>query len=110
MLAAIPWIDVVPLADADQCCGGAGIYNLLEPDLSRSVLGAKLAQIQASGAAWIATGNPGCLMQIGAGLRRSNHNINVVHPVDLLDLAYSRDSADAKTGKKAPQKKSLRRP
>jgi glycolate oxidase iron-sulfur subunit len=105
MLAAIPWLEVVPLADADQCCGGAGIYNLLEPELSRSVLGAKLAQIQASGAAWVATGNPGCLMQIGAGLRRSGQDVNVVHPVDLLDLAYALDHADTKPGKKAPQKK-----
>jgi glycolate oxidase iron-sulfur subunit len=104
MLAAIPWIDTVPLADADQCCGGAGIYNLLEPTISGAVLAAKLAQIEASGAAWVATGNPGCLMQIGAGLRRGGHRTRVVHPVDLLDLAYSLDNANAKTGVTAGQK------
>ncbi len=105
MLAAIPWVEVVPLTDSEQCCGGAGIYNLLEPELSRSVLGAKLAQIRASGAAWVATGNPGCIMQIGAGLRRSSHAINVVHPVDLLDLAYALESPDPRVPKKDPQQK-----
>jgi glycolate oxidase iron-sulfur subunit len=92
MLAAIPWVSTVPLADSDQCCGGAGIYNLIEPVVSGTVLAAKLAQIRASGATIVATGNPGCIMQIGAGLRRSGHDIRVVHPVDLLDAAYAADA------------------
>lgn len=89
VLAAIPGIDVVPLADADQCCGAAGIYNLVQPDVSNAVLAAKLAHIAGSGAGWVVTGNPGCLMQIGAGLRRGGHRARVVHPVDLLDAAYA---------------------
>ena len=84
MLAAVPGIELVPLADADQCCGAAGIYNLLQPAISESVLAAKLANISASGASWVATGNPGCLMQIGAGLRRAGSRVGVVHPVDML--------------------------
>jgi glycolate oxidase iron-sulfur subunit len=89
VLAAIPGIDVVPLADADQCCGAAGIYNLVQPDVSNAVLAAKLAHIAGSGADWVVTGNPGCLMQIGAGLRRGGHHARAVHPVDLLDAAYA---------------------
>jgi glycolate oxidase iron-sulfur subunit len=89
VLAAIPGIDLVPLADADQCCGAAGIYNLVQPDVSNAVLAAKLAHIAGSGADWVVTGNPGCLMQIGAGLRRGGHHARAVHPVDLLDAAYS---------------------
>jgi glycolate oxidase iron-sulfur subunit len=89
VLAAIPGIDIVPLADADQCCGAAGIYNLIQPAVSDAVLAAKLAQIEASGADWVVTGNPGCLMQIGAGLRRGGHHARVAHPIDLLDAAYS---------------------
>jgi glycolate oxidase iron-sulfur subunit len=89
VLAAIPGIDVVPLADADQCCGAAGIYNLVQPDVSNAVLAAKLAHIAGSGADWVVTGNPGCLMQIGAGLRRGGHHARAIHPVDLLDAAYS---------------------
>ncbi len=89
VLAAIPGIDIVPLADADQCCGAAGIYNLVQPDVANAVLAAKLAHIAGSGADWVVTGNPGCLMQIGAGLRRGGHHARAVHPVDLLDAAYA---------------------
>jgi glycolate oxidase iron-sulfur subunit len=89
VLAAISGIELVPLADADQCCGAAGIYNLVQPTVSNAVLEAKLAHIAGSGADWVVTGNPGCLMQIGAGLRRGGHHARVVHPVDLLDAAYA---------------------
>ncbi len=88
VLAAIPGLEVVPLVDADQCCGSAGIYNLIEPETSDAVLAPKLANIRATQASWVATGNPGCLMQIGAGLRRAGMRARGIHPVDLLDAAY----------------------
>src|SRR6185503_18522471 len=66
-VAVIPGLQFVPLAGAERCCGGAGIYNLLEPDLSGKVLAEKLSEIKKTGAAVLATGNPGCQMQIGAG-------------------------------------------
>ena len=90
VLAAIPGLTIVPLVDADYCCGAAGIYNLLEPDTSDAVLAPKLAHIANTGAALVATGNPGCLMQIGAGLRRAHSDTRTVHPVDLLDASYAR--------------------
>lgn len=89
VLAAIPGLRLTPLADADQCCGSAGIYNLVEPDTSNAVLEPKLARIGESGANLVATGNPGCLMQIGAGLIRSGSRARAVHPVDLLDASYA---------------------
>jgi glycolate oxidase iron-sulfur subunit len=89
VLARIPNLTLVPLTDADQCCGSAGIYNLLQPDLSLQVLAPKLANIAATGADFVATGNPGCLMHIGAGLLRSGLRTRVVHPVDLLDASYA---------------------
>jgi glycolate oxidase iron-sulfur subunit len=89
VLAAIPDLPLVPLADSDQCCGSAGIYNLVEPDVSDAVLAPKLAAIAASGAALVATGNPGCLMQIGAGLRQTGRGTRSVHPIDLLDASYA---------------------
>jgi glycolate oxidase iron-sulfur subunit len=89
VLRAIPGIEVVPLVDSDQCCGSAGIYNLLEPRLAVRVLAPKLERIAESGAEWVATGNPGCLMQIGAGLIMSGATARVVHPVDLLDASYA---------------------
>jgi glycolate oxidase iron-sulfur subunit len=88
VLAAIPGLTVVPLVDSDQCCGAAGIYNLLEPATSAAVLEPKLANIANTKADFVATGNPGCLMQIGAGLRREGSDTRVIHPVDLLDASY----------------------
>jgi glycolate oxidase iron-sulfur subunit len=90
VLAAIPELDVVPLTDADQCCGAAGIYNLMEPEVSSRVLEPKLANIAATGADFVTTGNPGCQMQIGAGMLRARVGRGTVHPIDLLDASYSR--------------------
>lgn len=89
VLAAIPQLELVPLRDSDQCCGAAGIYNLIEPETSDAVLATKLANIAETGAQFVATGNPGCLMQIGAGLLRSGSRARAIHPVDLLDASYA---------------------
>ena len=94
VLAAIGNLTHVPLEDSDQCCGSAGIYNLIEPDVSDAVLAPKLRHIAATGATLVVTGNPGCLMQISAGLLRSGSATRVVHPIDLLDAAYSTDAAN----------------
>ena len=90
VLGAIPGLTLVPLFEAEQCCGAAGIYNLLEPDTSAAVLKPKLEHIDRTSATLVATGNPGCHMQIGAGLQRSGSAARTVHPVDLLDASYSR--------------------
>ena len=88
VLRSIPGLELVPLEGAEHCCGAAGIYNLVEPDTSNAVLAPKLRNIDATRATLVATGNPGCLMQIGAGLRRAGSSARVVHPVQLLDRAY----------------------
>jgi glycolate oxidase iron-sulfur subunit len=91
MLQAISDLSFVPLEGSDVCCGGAGIYNLLQPDLSARVLDEKLAHLQATGAKILATGNPGCQMQIGAGaLLNKMRPLRVCHPVELLDESYRR--------------------
>ena len=92
ILRAIPGLELVPLTDSDQCCGAAGIYNLIEPETSDAVLRPKIRNIAATKAAFVATGNPGCLMQIAAGLRQARLSVHAVHPVDLLDEAYARDA------------------
>jgi glycolate oxidase iron-sulfur subunit len=89
VLDAIGNLTRVPLDNSDQCCGSAGIYNLIEPDVSDAVLAPKLRNIAATGATLVVTGNPGCLMQIGAGLLRQGSDVRVVHPIDLLDAAYA---------------------
>jgi glycolate oxidase iron-sulfur subunit len=90
MIGAIPDLNFARLEGSERCCGGAGIYNLLEPDLSGSVLAEKLANIQATGAKILATGNAGCQMQIGAGAMLAGMDLTVCHPVELLDEAYAR--------------------
>jgi glycolate oxidase iron-sulfur subunit len=90
MLWAIPELNLALLNGSDVCCGGAGVYNLLEPQLSEQVLAEKLKNIEASGAKVLATGNPGCHMQIAAGARLSGLNLRVCHPVELLDESYRR--------------------
>jgi glycolate oxidase iron-sulfur subunit len=89
VLAAIPGITLVPLEGSEHCCGSAGIYNLVEPDVSDTVLAPKLAHIADTRAPLVATGNPGCMMQIGAGLHQAGSIARTVHPVDLLDASYS---------------------
>ena len=89
MLAAVPGLELIPLEGSEHCCGSAGIYNLVEPDVSDRVLEPKLANIADTRAAWVATGNPGCLMQIGAGLHRARTPARTIHPVDLLDASYA---------------------
>ena len=90
VLGAIPGLRVRILPGSDKCCGSAGIYSLLEPEMSRAVLAMKIEEIAEADPrpAAVVTGNPGCLMQIGAGLRAAGLDIRVVHPVELLDEAY----------------------
>jgi glycolate oxidase iron-sulfur subunit len=90
MLDAVPGLVRVPLADADECCGGAGLYGVHHPDLGGSILADKVAAIEATGAEVVATPNPGCMMQIGAGLLLQGAAVRAVHPVELLDESYRR--------------------
>src|SRR5262249_22002935 len=87
LLATVPGLALVPLADADRCCGSAGIYNLLHPDVAEAILDAKVERLKASGATIAAAANPGCLLQIAQGARRAGVPLRVVHPLELLDEA-----------------------
>jgi glycolate oxidase iron-sulfur subunit len=88
LLRAIPGLDVRPTADSSQCCGSAGLYGLLQPELSRAVLAPKLARLLEDPPDVLATGNPGCVMQLGAGLRAARARVRVRHPVEMLDDSY----------------------
>jgi glycolate oxidase iron-sulfur subunit len=88
LFAAIPVLRLVATADAALCCGSAGLYTLLEPEMSRAVLAPKLEALRRAAPQVVATGNPGCLMQIGAGLRAARITADVCHPVELLDESY----------------------
>jgi glycolate oxidase iron-sulfur subunit len=88
LLNAVPGLRLRALAGAENCCGGAGIYNLQHPELSAEILSGKLENIKQTGADLVATANPGCIMQIGAGAKMTGLGVAVVHPIELLDAAY----------------------
>jgi glycolate oxidase iron-sulfur subunit len=88
MLAAVPALTVSVAPGSDKCCGSAGIYSLLAPAMSRAVLAAKVDALRSAAPDLVATGNPGCLMQIGAGLALDGNAAPAVHPVELLDASY----------------------
>jgi glycolate oxidase iron-sulfur subunit len=90
VLAAVTGVELVPLPGAEECCGGAGIYGLLHPELGGRIIGEKVAAIRGTGADVVVTPNPGCMMQIGAGLLLEGAEIPVLHPVELLDESYRR--------------------
>lgn len=90
VLRAVPGLRVHLLPGHDRCCGGAGAYALLEPELSGQVLADKVATLRGADPkpAAVATGNPGCIIQIGGGLRAAGVTTPVLHPVELLDRSY----------------------
>jgi glycolate dehydrogenase iron-sulfur subunit len=88
LLKRIPSLKLVELKESDWCCGSAGIYNITNQDMANQLLERKMQHIMASGASVIATGNPGCMMQIALGARERGLDMRVLHPVQLLDEAY----------------------
>jgi glycolate oxidase iron-sulfur subunit len=90
VLGAIRGMRLAQLEGSDVCCGGAGVYNLLEEELSSRVLEEKLKHVAETCAEVLATGNPGCHMQLGAGARLRGMDLKVVHPIELLDESYRR--------------------
>lgn len=90
VLGHIPGLKLIPLPRADECCGGAGIYGLLHQDLGGRILKDKVDAVASTHADAVATPNPGCMMQIGAGLIIHGKDIDVVHPIELLAESYRR--------------------
>jgi glycolate dehydrogenase iron-sulfur subunit len=88
VLRAIPVLRLTSMPDAAQCCGSAGLFTLAEPEMSRAVLAPKVASLAQARPRVVATGNPGCLMQLGAGLAAAGVPASVRHPVELLDESY----------------------
>ena len=88
LLKTIPGIQLVELAESDFCCGSAGVYNLLEPDVAQKFLDRKIDRIKETGAEVVVSANPGCTFQIEKGLKERGLNMRVLHPMELLDGAY----------------------
>jgi glycolate oxidase iron-sulfur subunit len=88
LLKSIPNLRLVELVESNWCCGSAGIYNLIQPEMADELLQRKIAHIKNTGAAIVATGNPGCLLQLINGANKENLALRIVHPVTLLAEAY----------------------
>ncbi|MBX6394361.1 MAG: (Fe-S)-binding protein [Alicyclobacillaceae bacterium] len=87
LLRSIPGLRVVEMPDSERCCGSAGIYNLTHPEIAGPLLDRKMADVP-EGVDAIVMGNPGCMMQIRAGVQRTGAGYRVLHTVDVLDAAY----------------------
>ena len=90
VLGSVPGVEVAPLSGAGECCGGAGIYALANPGLGGWIGGDKVRSVLETGAEALVTGNPGCMMQIGAGLALAGSGVSVLHLVEVVDESYRR--------------------
>lgn len=88
LLKAIPGLELIELNESELCCGAAGTYNLTQPEMSARLAQRKLENIDRTGATIVATANTGCLMQLQQHVRSTGREVNVIHPIDLLDMAY----------------------
>jgi len=88
LLAAVPGLTLREMPGADLCCGSAGVYNVVENEMSMQILAGKMASAKSTGAEIIATANPGCMLQLQAGARLHGTGQRVMHVVEVLDLAY----------------------
>lgn len=88
LLKAIPNLELVELAESTWCCGSAGIYNLIQPEMAGQLLDRKMGHIAKTRAPVVATGNPGCLLQLINGARQQGLEVRVAHPITLLAEAY----------------------
>jgi glycolate oxidase iron-sulfur subunit len=88
VLRAVPGLEVVRIAGAEECCGGAGTWGLAHPELGGQILDDKVRSIVAASVDAVVTPNPGCIMQIAAGLGAAGIDTPVLHPIELLDASY----------------------
>ena len=95
VLSAIPGIQLVELPESDWCCGSAGIYNITQPETSMKLLDRKMDNISRTGAQVVASGNPGCSIQLNHGCRRLGTELEVKHPISMLAAAYRAEEEKA---------------
>jgi Fe-S oxidoreductase len=95
LLRAIPGVTLNEMATPDRCCGSAGIYNLTQTEMSRTLLDAKMDDALSTGCDVISTANPGCMLQLDLGVRLRDGSQEVLHVVELLDRAYAAEGTEA---------------
>jgi glycolate oxidase iron-sulfur subunit len=94
LLKMVPNLQLVELPESSWCCGSAGVYNIIQPEMAGELLERKLNHIRATGATTVATGNPGCLLQLINGARQRGLELRIVHPISLLAQAYRREGSN----------------
>lgn len=94
LLASIPGLTFVEMPYSDLCCGSAGIYNVVHDELAANILERKMAYVNSVQPAIIATANPGCMLQLEAGVREHGNAQRVMHVIELLDEAYGKVPRD----------------
>ena len=87
LLQAIPGVTIVPFAEGEICCGSAGIFNLVQPEMAGELGRRKAANIADSTPDVVVTSNPGCILQITAAARAAGYSYSVVHVAELLDAS-----------------------
>lgn len=92
LLRLLPGVSLTELPESSWCCGSAGVYAITQPEQAELLLGRKTANVVSTGAAWLATSNPGCHLQIARGLDAAGAPVQVAHPVSLLARAYRRET------------------
>ncbi len=90
LLRSIPNLELTELPESTWCCGSAGIYNLIQPEMAAALLQRKLKHIRATQCHIVATANPGCLLQLLNGAKKEGLALRVVHPITLLAEACRR--------------------
>jgi glycolate oxidase iron-sulfur subunit len=95
LLAAVPGLELREMRESALCCGSAGIYNLTHPKKASQLLNRKLDNAAATGAQVIVTANPGCLLQLRAGVRERGLPMQVCHLVDVIDDAERSAEAES---------------
>jgi glycolate oxidase iron-sulfur subunit len=93
ILKAIPGLKLVELPESSWCCGSAGVYNITQPEMSQKLLQRKMANIATTAAQIVASANPGCSVQLEAGVRDSSLKLKIAHPISLLAQAYRESDA-----------------
>ena len=91
LLSSIPGVEFAEMRNSDRCCGAAGIYNIVNPDLSMQILDSKMRDVLEVDADFVTTANPGCMLQLDLGLRKNGQTTRSYHVVELLDQAYRQE-------------------
>ena len=94
LLAQIPGLQLIEMNESSVCCGSAGIYNITQPEMAGRLQKRKIENVEKTKAVVVATANPGCALQLTAGLRKAHANVQVKHIVELLDDAYAAYNGD----------------